>query len=198
VTVTVGAAQSTTKDITAFAFLAALNSGLAADVDGKINGTNIAVTVPFGTAVTALVPAIVSTGASISPASGVAQDFTSPVIYTVTAGDGTTKPYTVTVTVAANSAKAITAFSFTKALNSGLAADVAGVINGTNIAVTLPTGTVVTGLIATFTTTGASVKVGTTAQVSGTTPNDFTAPVSYTVTAADATTAVYTVTVTVP
>lgn len=45
-----------------------------------------------GTDVTALVPVItVSTGATISPASGTAQDFSSPVAYEVTAEDGTTK-----------------------------------------------------------------------------------------------------------
>jgi hypothetical protein len=57
-------------------------------------------------------------------------------------------------------------------------------------------GTNVSALVATFTTTGASVKVGTKIQVSGTTPNNFTAPVAYVVTAADATTSTYTVTVT--
>ena len=61
----------------------------------------IALTVPYGTVVTALVPTIVHTGASVSPASGTAQNFTSPVAYTVTAEDATTAVYTVTVTVAA-------------------------------------------------------------------------------------------------
>ena len=46
----------------------------------------------------------------------------------------------------------------------------------------MPPGTDVTALVATFTTTGASVKVGSTVQVSGTTANDFTYPVVYTVT----------------
>lgn len=48
---------------------------------------------------------------------------------------------------------------------------------------------------ATFTTTGISVTVGATPQVSGTTANDFTNPVVYTVTAADGSTQDYTVTV---
>lgn len=60
----------------------------------------IALTVPFGTVVTALVPTIVITGASVSPASGVANNFTSPATYTVTAADGSTQAYVVTVTVA--------------------------------------------------------------------------------------------------
>ena len=89
---------------------------------------------------------------------------------------------------AASSAKAITAFSL---------AGVTGTIDETNktIAVTMPFGTNVSALVATFTTTGTSVSVGATPQISGTTANNFTSPVVYTVTAADATTVSYTVTV---
>jgi hypothetical protein len=49
---------------------------------------------------TALTPDITHTGVSITPASGVIQDFTSPLEYTVTAGDGSTQKYTVTVSPA--------------------------------------------------------------------------------------------------
>ena len=85
-----------------------------------------------------------------------------------------------------SSAKNITAFS----LNG-----TSGVISGSNITVTMPFGTVVTGLLATFTTDGESVSVGATPQTSGVTPNNFSSPVIYTVTAADTTTQNYTVTV---
>jgi hypothetical protein len=54
--------------------------------------------VPFGTDLTNLAPTVTHTGASYSPAG--AQDFTGPVTYTVTAADGTTNAYTVTVTPA--------------------------------------------------------------------------------------------------
>ena len=89
-----------------------------------------------------------------------------------------------------SSAKVITAYS----LNG-----VAGTINeaGEKIAVTMPSLTNVFSLVATFTTTGTSVTIGTTQQVSGTTANDFTTPLTYTVTAADGTTTTYTVIVTV-
>jgi hypothetical protein len=112
------------------------------------------------------------------------------VAYTVTAADGTSATYAVTASVALNSAKAITAYS----LNG-----VAGIINETakSISVTMPKGTNVTALVATFTTTGAGIKVGTVAQTSGTTAINGTSPVTYTVIAADSTTATYTVTVTV-
>lgn len=55
--------------------------------------------VPFDTDVTALIPEIiVSDGATIYPESGIAQDFTMPVTYTVTARDGRKNTYTVRLT----------------------------------------------------------------------------------------------------
>jgi hypothetical protein len=98
--------------------------------------------------------------------------------------------YTVTVSVALNSDKAITAYSL-----NGLA----GIVNETakTISLTMPYGTNVTAQVATFTTSGAGVMVVAVAQTSGITANNFTSPVAYTVTASDSTTAAYTVTVTV-
>jgi hypothetical protein len=201
--VSVTVAPAAAKDITDFAFLAADNTAITADVTATVNGTAITATVPFGTVVTALTPTFATTGVSVSvnataQVSGTtADDFTAPVDYQVTAADQTTKTYTVTVTVAPSSAKSITAFSFRSVNNSQLTTDVIAVINGTSIAATVPYGTNPTSLIATFTTTGQSVTVGATTQVSGTTTNNFTNPVSYVVAAADATTKTYTVTVTV-
>ncbi len=62
----------------------------------------VAITVPFGTDVTALAPTITITGTSISPNTGVAHNFTTSQTYTVTAADSSTQGYTVTVTVLAN------------------------------------------------------------------------------------------------
>ena len=60
----------------------------------------VSVQAPEGTNVTALAPTItVSDKATVTPASGVAQNFTNPVSYTVKAEDGSTESYTVTVTV---------------------------------------------------------------------------------------------------
>ncbi|MBI4646725.1 MAG: DUF5018 domain-containing protein [Bacteroidia bacterium] len=68
-------------------------------VISSLNAT-VTIEVAEGTNLTNLVPTIaVSTGATISPASSVAQDFTNPVIYMVTAENGTIKSWTVTVTV---------------------------------------------------------------------------------------------------
>ena len=92
-------------------------------------------------------------------------------------------------------AKSITAFSFTATANSVLSADVTATISGTNITATVPLETNVTALIATFTITGESVSVRDTTQVSGTTANNFSSVVTYTVTAADGSTQDYAVSV---
>ncbi len=189
--VTVTVAPSSAKSITAFSLLG---------ISGTINESakTISVTVPYGTNVTALVATFTMTGVSVKVDTTVQvsgstpNDFTSPIAYTVTAADNSTATYTVTVDIAANPAKAITAFSFTSPAATGVIDE-----NAKSITVTVPYGTNVTALIATFTTTGASVKVGTTVQVSGSTPNDFTNPIAYTVTAADNSTATYTITVNV-
>jgi len=47
------------------------------------------------------------------------------------------------------------------------------------ILVTVPFGTDLTTLVATFTSTGANVKVGTAVQTSTATANNFSAPVAY-------------------
>ena len=183
---------------------------------------------PYGTTptdLTTLVATFTTTGSSVkvgTPAvtqvsgpGGTQNDFTgsdvTPVVYTVTAANGTTATYNVSVTVALNSAKAITAFSL--AAVSGVPASPPAAITGTgttsdpfDILVTMPNGTTdLTALVATFTATGASsVKVGTTVQQSAVSQNDFSAasgvsavPVAYVVTAADASTATYYVTVNV-
>ena len=82
--------------ITAFNF-----NELTPNVTGTVDEVNktIALTVPYGTNVTELVPTITHTGTSVSPNTGVAQNFTNPVEYTVTAADSSTQMYNVTVTV---------------------------------------------------------------------------------------------------
>ena len=87
----------------------------------------IGITVPFGTNVTALVPTITTTGVSVNPASGVAQNFTNPVTYTVTAADSSTQAYTVTVTVSAD--PVATAFD---EISASLAASPNNVANNLN------------------------------------------------------------------
>ncbi|MBU2553361.1 MAG: hypothetical protein KKF98_02810 [Bacteroidetes bacterium] len=99
-------------------------------------------------------------------------------------------------TTAAIDAKAITDFGFTDDTNTALSSDITATISGTNITATVPSETNVTALVATFTTTGRSVSVGSTLQASGVTANNFSNSVIYTVTAIDRTTQDYIVTVT--
>ena len=84
-----------------------------------------------------------------------------------------------------------------KAIIAYSLAGTVGTINedSKTIAVAKPLGTDLTALVATYTTTGASVKVGAITKVSGTTQNNFTAPVTYTVTAADNSISKYTINV---
>jgi hypothetical protein len=101
VTVTVAAAKSSDKAITAFSFLATDNPGkLGADAVAAIDDTakHIHASLPAGTSVLSLKPSIVvSPGATVSPASLADADFSSALIYTVTAADGSTQDYSVCV-----------------------------------------------------------------------------------------------------
>jgi len=86
------------KEITSFGF-----KNLTPNVDGIIDEVNNTITlnVPFGTDITTIVPTItISSGASVNPNDNISQNFSSPVIYTVTATDMSTQTYTVTVIVA--------------------------------------------------------------------------------------------------
>ncbi|WP_298607838.1 DUF5018 domain-containing protein, partial [uncultured Spirosoma sp.] len=93
-----GTTKSSAKAITAFAFNG-LNPALTATIDATAK--TISATVTSGTDVTKLVPTItLSDKATVSPASGIAQDFSKTVTYTVTAEDGSTQAYTASVLVA--------------------------------------------------------------------------------------------------
>ena len=114
----------------------------------------------------------------------------------VTAQNGSTKTYTVTITRTGANDATISAFSF-----SGLSPVVAGTVNNTahTVALYVPSGTNRTALVATFSIgVGATMTIGGVAQTSGVTANNFTSPLTYTVTAQDGvTTQNFVVTVTV-
>ncbi len=154
----------------------------------------ITVTMPFGTEVTNLVADFtLSDGATAQvdtedQASGVTpNNFTDPVVYVVTAEDGTTtKNWTVTVNLeAAPSSEAnILTYSFEEQHSPAVIDDV----NHT-VTVVVNEGTSLDALVATFTLSdGATAKIGAVDQESGVTENNFTDPVIYTVTAEDGTT----------
>jgi len=71
-----------------------------------------------------------------------------------------------------------------------------GIIQGTEIAVAVPSGTDLTALVAEFRLSGGQTRVGSVLQVSGQTVNDFSAPVVLEVTAQDGSQKTYTVRVT--
>jgi len=104
------------------------------------------------------------------------------------------------VTPELSSAKEITSYRFEATINPVLSSDVEGTIDSDNhtVSLTVPYDTTLTSLVVTFAlSSGATAKIGTTPQVSGTTANDFTHPLTYTVIAEDGSTQGWVVTVTI-
>ncbi|MDH5400605.1 MAG: T9SS type A sorting domain-containing protein, partial [Cyclobacteriaceae bacterium] len=86
-TVNVSTAPNTETDVLSFTF-----PGITTDIIHDFNNHTISIEVEQGTDISNLAPVItVSTGAIIEPGSGVAQDFSSPITYTITAEDSTTQ-----------------------------------------------------------------------------------------------------------
>ena len=140
----------------------------------SVSKTTIRLTVPFATDITALAPMIkVSADATVAPASGVSRDFSRPQTYTVTARDGSTRSYVVTVKKAAVSeAKEMQAFTLPGARSIAM--------SPTRIAVRMPAAADVTALAPVFTLSPFATAV----PPSGV-ARDFTRPQIYTVTAQD-------------
>lgn len=160
---------------------------------GSIDETNhtVTITVPPITDVTRLAPTIeTSTDAAISPSSGTQQDFTNPVVYKVTAQNGSTQNYTVTVNVASileSIGESITSFKL-----SGFNPVIEGFIdnNAHTVYLVVPDGTDLTKLTPTI-----EVSDGATVSPESGSIQDFTNPVIYTVTDSYGDTQSYTVTV---
>ena len=112
--------KSSAAEITAFSFA---EEAELADIDRE-HATVTCLVSHSTESLTGLVPTIeISENATIAPESGVAQDFTGPVTYTVTAEDGTTtKEWTVNVSkvATASSAKDILSFSFSGQLGESV------------------------------------------------------------------------------
>ncbi len=190
------------KQLVTFGF-----NALSPAVSGTIDETlhTVALTVPYAVNRATLVAtfttslmATVKIGSATQVSGITVNDFSgvNPVVYTVVAEDGLTQDYAVTVSrVAPSSAKDFVTFKF-----SNLTPNVNGTVDATlgTITAIIPYASNITTLIATFTTSPLvqSVKIGTTSQVSGTTVNDFTSPVTYTITAEDGTSRTFVVSVT--
>ena len=93
-----------------------------------------------------------------------------------------------------SSANDLLGFSFEASLNAGLSVDYDGAVNGTEVGLTLPSGTDRSALVASFSVSpGASVTLASASQTSGLSINDFRNVLTYTVTAEDGTAADYTI-----
>lgn len=172
-------------------------------VVGAVSSTlkTVVVHVPYGTVKTALVASFTVSPLAVAKIGGVAQvsgttpnDFTAAVVYQIVAENGSIELYTVTVIIdPASSEKRLLTFAF-----NALTPPVTGSINETyhTVTVSVPFSVSRTALVATFTASaGSSVLIGATGQVSGTTANDFTSAVTYTVKAQDNSLRDYVVTV---
>jgi len=168
-------AGSSEKNITAFSVPAQLGNA-------AINTTNhtVVATVLYGTNRTSLAPSIsVSSNATINPASGTARDFSTPLLYTVTAQDGSTQAWTVSVNQSAPSTETnILTFSIPQETRPAS-------INNTNRTVTVQVGN---GTDVTSLQPAITVSSGATVNPASGETIDFSSPVTYIVTAQDGTT----------
>ncbi|MBI5372266.1 MAG: PQQ-binding-like beta-propeller repeat protein [Sphingobacteriales bacterium] len=169
---------SSVKLINEFRLLAAENPALTADIAGIFSRDTIYLFLPAGVSERSFVPKIRFTGSSVSPATGILQDFSTVVVYTVKAEDGSTKAFYV-VTRALSDEKSIQSFILEKSVNPSLDADIIGEIQGESIALALPAASISSSLVPTIVYTGKSLSPA------GGTAGNFNNPVSYTVTAED-------------
>ncbi|MDR1554107.1 MAG: Ig-like domain-containing protein, partial [Prevotellaceae bacterium] len=181
-TVSVNVVLSSEADIITFTIPNQIGNSIIDADEAKV-----IVTMPTGTDGTNLVPTItVSNYASISPVSGASQDFTSTVVYTVTAQDGTDKLWDVSV-IFTNPAPSNEndIVSFTLPGQTGNT-----VIDGgaRTVTVQMPTGASLVGLIPTI-----YISAGATISPSANTARDFSNPVVYTVTSESGISAVWVV-----
>lgn len=90
--------KSTDKNIVSVNILKADSTSFdSGDVSVIIIGDSIKITLPGTTDVSNLIPEFKTDGGTVSPVSGRRQNFTNPIMYTITAEDGTTKNYVVVV-----------------------------------------------------------------------------------------------------
>jgi hypothetical protein len=142
---------------------------------GTISGATITMSVPYGTDISNLSPTItVSEGATLTPASGLARDFTSTVGYTVTAEDGkTTSSYSVTISALDPDTVVISNFEVSNAESVDIDQD------GLTITVNMLERSEVTSLTPVITTIPSDA---TSSPASGE-AQDFSSSVDYTITA---------------
>jgi hypothetical protein len=203
--VTVTPTPSVTKDITRFNFPGVANTetviGAVPNADGSYP---VSVWVPSGTDLGNLAPDITHNGTGISPGPGIPQDFNGPQRYTVTAEDGSTKTYMVTVSSHSGVTKLITSFIFDEVPLSVQAQPirvVAAIDQAAHtITATVPAAADASGLRPTITYIGKSIAGPsggdkTANPFTDNTPGDFSSPRTYTVKDQDGNGQAYTVSI---
>lgn len=178
--------KSGEKKITSFAFKTTNNAALTESITATINENDKTITaiVPFGTDITAFTPEIVaSSKASVSPTG--AQDFSTPVAYTITAEDNTKTTYTTTITPAPNTEKAIVSFQFLLSENPFEVNVIADIDEDKKlITFDVPDGADITALL-------PSIQISENASISPEGLQNFEESVTYIVTAQDGSTTSY-------
>lgn len=176
--------KSSAKSILSFSFNT-FNPVINTEIDSVQR--LITATLPIGTPIINLVPSIsISPKATISPLPDIPQDFSKPLIYTITAEDGSSQTYTVNVSVMKSSSKTIKSFTF-----NGFSPPIIAKIDSLNytIKAVLPPNSDISKLTPT-------IIISERASIS---PNsgvslDFSKPVNFKVTAEDGTSIIYTAT----
>lgn len=89
---------SSEKKLNGVEFKATDNSGLTEDITGLISGNSLTAKFPSNISLNGLVPTINFSGKSITPANRTPQNFSTPVIYKITAQDGSFLDFTFSCT----------------------------------------------------------------------------------------------------
>jgi hypothetical protein len=168
-----------------FVFLQSNNSSLNEDITLTLSnaGSSYSATVSSSLVLTDLVASFNFTGSSvtangITQQSGITQNnFTDPVIYTVSNIQGTTRDYQIELIKAI--APTINEFRFTSEKNSELDQNVNFELNGNTFNGRVAQNINISELIADFSYTGSSISIDGNPQESGVTPNNFDNVVIY-------------------
>lgn len=178
--------KSSLKVIYSFRIKASNNPGLANDIEGVLSHDSIILNAAATINVSSLIPTISFGGVSLLPNASTPQNYTSEIVYTVTAEDGSQKNYKTYLNIL-SSTKSISSFIFKASNNVSLSSDLAGIISGDSILVQIPSGIALNSLVPTITYIGQSLSP------QNETTNNFTYPANYQVTAQDGSHRNYTV-----
>ncbi|RFS16840.1 serine hydrolase [Emticicia sp. C21] len=193
--------KSSAKDMLTFSFKQAANP-VNMDVEGVITGNEIKVSLPGSTTLKGLKATFTTSPLATVTVNGLnqvsnasANDFTNPVVYKVTAEDGSTKDYTVTINKIPSSEKQLTGFYLNFKTFSGAPTISQAKVSGMNsFTVFMPPHINPKMVKVIFTTSlKAGVSQNNKTVVSGDTL-DLSAPITLTVIAEDKSTQNYTIT----